>query len=156
MIILVITLFLPFFYNSGVASIYEYIEKRFGSKSRSVIALVFLVTQAFGSAAVLYATALVLQFITGIDVTTAIVVITLIALVYTSLGGISAVIWTDVIQAGILLVGSVIIFVALIGELPQPLLDYPESIEVRRTHRWPENGYCPGSGKRQSGLAFLL
>lgn len=120
-IFLVITLFLPFFFNSGVASIYDYQERRFGPTARSVISIIFLVSQALTSAAVLYATALVLQFITGIDVVTAIAIVTVIALIYTAMGGIAAVIWTDVIQAGILLAGAVIIFFALLQEMPQSL-----------------------------------
>ena len=122
-ILIVITFFLPFFYNSGVASIYEYQERRFGPASRSVMSSIFLVSQALTSAAILYATALVLEFITGIDVVTAIVVVSIIALVYTMMGGITAVIWTDVIQAGVLFVGAMIIFVALLGELPKPLFE---------------------------------
>ena len=51
-IFLVITYFLPFFYNSGVASIYDYQEQRFGKTSRAVISIIFLVTQALTSAAV--------------------------------------------------------------------------------------------------------
>ncbi len=122
-IIAVITLFLPFFYNSGVASIYEYQERRFGAKSRSVISAIFLVSQAFSSAAILYATSLVLEFITGIDVITAIVIVTIIALVYTWMGGITAVIWTDVIQAVILFLGAGIICYALLTQLPGSLHD---------------------------------
>jgi len=117
-IILVITLFLPFFYNSGVASIYEYQERRFGSKSRSIISGIFLVSHSFGVAAILYATSLVLEFITGLDVVYAIFIVTVIALAYTIMGGITAVIWTDLIQAVILLVGAVIICVGLVNELP--------------------------------------
>ncbi len=120
-VFLVVTLFLPFFFNSGVASIYDYMERRFGATSRAVISGVFLVSQALTSAAILYATSLVIQFITGIDVKTAIVIVTLIALIYTMMGGITAVIWTDVIQAGVLFVGAFIIFFALIGQMPAPL-----------------------------------
>ena len=120
-IVLVITLFLPFFYNSGCASIYEYQERRFGASSRSVISAVFLVSHGFGTAAILYATSLVLNFITGMDVTTAIVIVTVIALIYTTMGGITAVIWTDVIQAVVLLAGAGIVFYALVNQLPAPL-----------------------------------
>lgn len=120
-IFFVVTFFLPFFFNSGVASIYEYQEKRFGPAARSVMSSVFLVSQSLTSAAVLYATSLVLEFITGLSVEYCIVVVTIIALIYTSLGGIAAVIWTDVIQAGILFVGAFIILFALLGELPMPL-----------------------------------
>ena len=62
------------------------------------------------SAAVLYATSVVLSFITGIDVILAIVIITVIALIYTIMGGITAVIWTDVIQSLVLFAGAGIIF----------------------------------------------
>ena len=82
-IFIVITIFLPFFWNSGVASIYEYQERRFGPTSRAVISAIFLVSQGLTSAAILYATSLVLEFITGIDVVHAIVIVTMIALIYT-------------------------------------------------------------------------
>lgn len=117
----VATFFLPFFFNSGVASIYEYQERRFGTTSRTVISSIFLVSQALTSAAVLYATALVLEFITGVQVEYAIVIVTVIALIYTAMGGITAVIWTDVIQAAILLTGGGIICYALMTRLPMPL-----------------------------------
>lgn len=121
-IFIVVTLFLPFFYNSGVASIYDYQEKRFGKKARSVMSIIFMMTQTLSSAAVLYATALVLSFITGIEINFAIVVITVVALAYTLMGGISAVIWTDVIQSVILMIGAGIIFYFLLMDLPQPLM----------------------------------
>ncbi|MEM9992160.1 MAG: hypothetical protein AAF738_10375, partial [Bacteroidota bacterium] len=102
-IFIVITYFLPFFYNSKVVSIYDYQEKRFGAKARTVISLAFLITQALGSAAILYGTALVLSFITGFGVIPCILAIVAIALIYTMMGGMEAVIWTDVIQAVILI-----------------------------------------------------
>ncbi|MDH3578070.1 MAG: sodium/solute symporter [Gammaproteobacteria bacterium] len=117
----VITLFLPFFFNSGVASIYDYMEDRFGPTSRLVISSVFLISQALTSAAILYATSLVIEFITGIDVKTAIVIVTVVALIYTMMGGITAVIWTDVIQAGVLFVGAFIILFALLDSMPMPI-----------------------------------
>lgn len=104
MIFAVITLFLPFFYNSGVASIYDYQERRFGPRARALISSIWLVLQTMTSAAILYATSLVLEFITGIDVVHAIVIVTVIPLIYTALGGITTVIWTDVAQAAILLI----------------------------------------------------
>ena len=122
-IFIVITFFLPFFYNSGVASIYEYQEKRFGPASRSIMSGIFLISQALTSAAILYATSLVLQFITGIDVIAAIIIVSIIALIYTIMGGIAAVIWTDVIQAGVLLVGTIVILFAIISELPVPVVE---------------------------------
>lgn len=127
-IVLVITLFLPFFYNSGVASIYDYMERRFGTTSRVVISGVFLISQAITSATVLYATSLVIEFITGIDVRQAIVIVTIVALIYTMLGGITAVIWTDVVQAGILFFGAFIIVYGLMTNLPMPFGEFMSSL----------------------------
>ncbi|MGI9233022.1 MAG: sodium:solute symporter family transporter [Woeseiaceae bacterium] len=120
-VFVVITVFLPFFFNSGVASIYDYMERRFGPTSRVVISSVFLISQALTSAAILYATSLVIEFITGVDVKTAIVIVTVVALIYTMMGGITAVIWTDVIQAGVLFVGAFIILFALLDTMPMPI-----------------------------------
>lgn len=75
------------------------------------------------SAAVLYATSIVLSFITGIPEITAIFIVTIIALIYTVMGGITAVIWTDVIQSGILFLGAGIIMYALIDTSTTPVME---------------------------------
>ncbi len=122
-IVLVITFFLPFFYLSGVPSIYDYQERRFGPAARSVAALVFLITQALSTGAILYATALVLRFMTGLEIWQGVLLITVMALAYTTLGGMLAVIWTDVFQAVVLLAGALVILVALLAAAPQPPLE---------------------------------
>jgi SSS family solute:Na+ symporter len=122
-IVLVITFFLPFFYLSGVASIYDYQEKRFGHRSRAVISIIFLVTQALSTAAILYATALVLRYMTGLELWQSILVITALALAYTAMGGMLAVIWTDVFQAFVLLGGALVILWALLDAAPAPVMD---------------------------------
>lgn len=113
-IMAVIIFFFPFFYNAGVASIYEYQERRFGKRARALISTIWTLSQIMSSAAILYATSLVLSFITGVPVVWAILIVTVIALVYTMLGGITAVIWTDVIQSVILFAGAGIIMYALL------------------------------------------
>ncbi len=131
----VVSVFLPFFYNSGVASIYDYMEKRFGATSRIVVSVVFLLSQALTSAAVLYATALVVQFVTGVDVKVAIVLMSVIALLYTFMGGTVAVIWTDVFQASVLFVGAFVIFFSLLHQLPVPLVDFLHQLKgMGKTH----------------------
>jgi SSS family solute:Na+ symporter len=122
-IVIVITLFLPIFYLAGVPSIYDYQERRFGPAARSVASLIFMVTQALSTAAILYATALVLRFMTGMEVWQAILLVTAMALAYTTLGGMLAVIWTDVFQAIVLLVGAIAILVALLAAAPQPPME---------------------------------
>ena len=118
----VVSVFLPFFYNSGVASIFDYLERRFGRTTRSLMSAVFLFGNIAYSGIMLYTTALVIQFITGIDALPAILVVASVALIYTTLGGITAVIWTDVAQTVILLGGAVIVFCLLVASLPGGLL----------------------------------
>ena len=120
-IFVVVTVFLPFFYRSGVASIFDYLEHRFGLTSRTVMSAVFLFGNIAYSGIMLYTTALVLEFITGIGVVDAILIVAVVAVTYTMLGGISAVIWTDVIQASILFIGAVLTAFLLIGALPESL-----------------------------------
>ena len=128
-IILVMALFLPFFMQTGVVSIYEYQEKRFGKASRTTISIIFLVTQLLSSAAVLVASSFVIAYITGVSVLTSIVIVSIITLIYTSLGGITAVIWTDVLQSAIFLIGGIFVLVALLGEIPEPLSEVLSSLK---------------------------
>jgi solute:Na+ symporter, SSS family len=111
----VVVFFLPFFFNSGVASIYEYLERRFGRKSRSMMSLLFLVTTSITTATILTATAIVVTYVTGIDARVAIVALAAVVLVYTLMGGMNAVIWTDVLQGVILFVGAGIVLAYVVG-----------------------------------------
>ncbi len=120
-VVIVMSFFLPFFFNSDVASIYEYQEKRFGPTSRIIMSIVFFISQAMSSAAILYGTALVIAYITGISVVYCIIIVTLVALLYTVMGGITAVIWTDVLQALMLLGGGIIVIYQLMHKMPIPL-----------------------------------
>jgi SSS family solute:Na+ symporter len=118
-IFVVVIFFLPFFFNSGVASIYEYFERRFGRTSRLVMSVIFMLTQSIGSASIITATAIVATFITGVDPKLAIIIITLVVLAYTLMGGMNAVIWTDVLQGVILFIGAgVVLFYLLVSTSP--------------------------------------
>jgi len=128
-IFVVITIFLPFFYRSGVASIFDYLERRFGLASRTIMSGVFLFGNIAYSGIMLYTTALVLEFITGVDVVTAIMIVAVVAVTYTMLGGIAAVIWTDLIQTAILFTGAIITLVLLVGELPEGFLGTLQSLK---------------------------
>lgn len=129
-IFIVATVFLPFFYRSGVASIFDYLERRFGLTSRTVMSAVFLFGNIAYSGIMLYTTALVLEFITGIDVVTAIMIVATVAVAYTMMGGLSAVIWTDVIQSGILFIGVLVTLVLLVGALPDGFFGTLEALKT--------------------------
>ncbi len=116
-IFVVVAVFLPFFFNSGVASIYEYLERRFGRSSRTVMSLLFLLTQSITAASILTATAVVITFVTGMDPLHAVFLMTGIVVVYTLMGGMNAVIWTDVLQGVILFIGAGIVLFCLLSEV---------------------------------------
>ncbi|MEE4292878.1 MAG: sodium/solute symporter [Xanthomonadales bacterium] len=130
-IFVVVTVFLPFFYRSGVASIFDYLERRFGLTSRTVMSSVFLLGNVLYSGIMLYTTALVLEFITGIPVIDAILVVAVVAVTYTMLGGIAAVIWTDLVQSIILFLGALITVFLLVGELPGGLLATLQELKLQ-------------------------
>src|SRR5213083_818032 len=124
--ILVSFIFIKPYYDYKVYSIYEYLTTRFGVPTKNAASAVFLFTRLLASGARLYVAAIALalgyEMVRGVrpDQTEtlfiyigAIVVIVLLTAIYTTLGGIKAVIWTDVIQASIM-IGSALIAVGLL------------------------------------------
>ena len=95
MIILAVTL-VPFFYNSGVYTAYEYLERRFDSKTRSFTSFLFLMSRGMSCGAVISAPAVVLSLVLGWDLTATALAIAVPAVIYTMFGGVQAVTWTDV------------------------------------------------------------
>ena len=106
--VILMTTFVPFFYNTKVVSIYEYLEKRFGSKSRTLMALIFLLSRGLQTAVVMYGPALALSMITGADPKIAILIMGVFVIAYTVFGGIAAVIWTDVVQMFVIWIGVIL------------------------------------------------
>ncbi|HYN06435.1 MAG TPA: sodium:solute symporter [Vicinamibacterales bacterium] len=117
MIILSLTL-VPFFYQSGVYTAYEYLERRFDAKTRSFTSLLFLISRGMSCGAVVSAPAVVLSLIIGIDLTATSLLITLPAVVYTMFGGVQAVTWTDVKIMYLVVAGLVAVVVAAILGFP--------------------------------------
>ncbi len=109
-----VVFFIPVFYRMGFTSIYEYLEHRFGIYARTINSVVFILVQCISSGVILYAIALILIQILPISIVEAIVYITLFTACYTYAGGISTVIWTDMLQSAVLIAGSVAIFVLLL------------------------------------------
>ena len=93
-----VTIFTPVLYNLKLTSVYEYIELRLGKSTRIVTVIAFLMNSLIQVSSMVFIPALVLQRFTGIDITLIIPVIVIIAIIYTLMGGIKAVIWTDAIQ----------------------------------------------------------
>ncbi len=108
---------LPMFRVLRLVSVYEYIEMRFGPATRTLLSVIFQLTRAFGTGITVYGIALVMQLAIGIPFAMAVVLLAVITIVYDMLGGIRAVIWSDVIQMGVLVLGIVFAGAALIGQL---------------------------------------
>ncbi len=99
---------LPRLYKAGVVSIYEYLERRFGRSTRLLISIVFQISRSFGTAIMVYAVSLILMSILDIPFWQTILVIGVITLIYSYQGGMKAVVYGDMIQMIILLIGIVI------------------------------------------------
>ena len=106
--------FVPFYRKSGEISAYHHLEKRFGPWARSYALVCYLLTQLARMGAILFGVAIGLNALTGWSMPTIIIGAGVAVTFYTLLGGIEAVIWTDVIQSIVLLVGAVAIAVLLV------------------------------------------
>ncbi|WP_339367141.1 sodium:solute symporter family transporter, partial [Picosynechococcus sp. PCC 7002] len=102
---LVIALLLPFFVRLNLTTAYEYLEKRFDAKTRSLGSLCFLLFVIARLGGLLYAASLVVATVTDIPISIAILLVGLVSIVYTVAGGITAVVWTDVLQFAMIFVG---------------------------------------------------
>src|SRR5438093_929291 len=109
MVVLCLT-FVPFFYRANVFTAYEYLERRFDAKTRSLTSLLFLLSRGLSVSIVLYAPSIVLGEIFGWSEVTTVLVMGLSTILYTTLGGNKAVIMVDARQMILMFAG---IFVAL-------------------------------------------
>ena len=104
-LVCVIWVIVPLFRKVIRLSTYEYFERRFGVFARMYSSIAFILTHFSKMGTVLYLVSLALATLTGLDVTTYILMLSIIIILLTLLGGIEAVIWMDVIQ-GFLLIGG--------------------------------------------------
>ncbi|MGH7491341.1 MAG: sodium:solute symporter [bacterium] len=120
-------LFIKPYYQYRVYTVYEFLQKRFGAVSRTAGSFIFLVTRVMASGVRVYIAAVVLvvawKFLTGASPTLvqyalAITIMTVVTAVYTMLGGIKAVIWTDLIQACIMFGGALFALFSIVYLIP--------------------------------------
>jgi solute:Na+ symporter, SSS family len=117
MVILSVTL-VPFFYRSGVYTAYEYLERRFDVKTRTLASLLFLFGRSMSTGAIISAPAVILSIMFHWNLTLTILAIGGPTILYTMLGGVQAVTWTDVKQMAIVVGGLVCAVLFLIIGLP--------------------------------------
>ena len=122
--VIVVVLFIPFFHKiTGLTTAYEYLEERFDLKTRLLGSTMFMLATLLRGGALLYGASLLFSEIVPTDllpglpgVEEAVIIFGIIAIIYTVMGGISAVIWTDVIQFAIMSLGVIAsMFVVVYG-----------------------------------------
>ena len=110
--------FIPFYRSSGGVSAYTHLEHRFGVWARTYAVVCFLLTQLARMGSIFFGIALTLQALTGYDLATIMWIMGICIIFYTVLGGMEAVIWTEVVQAVIKTAGAIIILILIIRDMP--------------------------------------
>ena len=110
--------FAPLYRSTSDISAYAYLERRFGYWARAYAMIFYLLTQLARMGTILYLVALALQGLTGWNIQLVIIVAGVLVTFYTMVGGIEAVIWTDVVQAIILSIGAVVSAIVLVAGIP--------------------------------------
>lgn len=110
--------FVPFYRATGEISAYTHLEHRFGTWARTYAVVCFLLTQLARMGSIFFGIALSLQALTGYSMQIIMVVMGVSIIIYTVLGGIEAVIWTEVVQAIIKTLGALLILYLVIKGIP--------------------------------------
>ncbi|XP_036306173.1 sodium/iodide cotransporter isoform X3 [Pipistrellus kuhlii] len=103
--------YLPVFYRLGLTSTYQYLELRFSRAVRLCGTLQYLMATVLYTGIVIYAPALILNQVTGLDIWGSLLSTGIICTLYTTVGGMKAVIWTDVFQVVVMLAGFWVVLV---------------------------------------------
>ena len=110
----VIRFYLPFFRKLNLTSAYEYLEVRFNLGCRLFASAAFILFMVARTAVVAYLPSVAIAAVTGLDVNLAIVIVTLVTVVYCAVGGVEAVVWSDFVQSVILIGSTVAIYAYLV------------------------------------------
>src|SRR5213593_3261596 len=110
-------LFIPAFYRYDCTTIYEFLRHRFGPASQVTGSIFFFITRLLGSGVRLMAAALAVAVLVGWPLWATITLFTIVSIAYIALGGVKAVIWTNVFQAGTFLVGGALTVAFLVWRI---------------------------------------
>ena len=110
-------LFVPFYRNGEAISAYSHLEERFGAWARTYAMVCFIMTQLARMGTIFYGLALTINALTGIQMEGIILVSGFVIICYTVLGGMEAVIWTEVIQAILKTLGALLILVIITSQI---------------------------------------
>jgi cyclically-permuted mutarotase family protein len=111
---IIIYLFIPVFRKMNISTAYEYLERRFNVVLRVIGSISFILFQIGRMAVVLFLPAIAINVVTGIDIYICILSMGILSLLYTLMGGIEAVIWTDALQVVVLMGGAILCLILMI------------------------------------------
>lgn len=111
--------FVPFYRNQGSVSAYSFLEERFGTWARLYASACYLLTQIARMGSILFLLALPMNLLMGWNIQLVIIFTSIAIIVYSMLGGIKAVIWTEAIQGFILIGGALICLIVLLFSMPE-------------------------------------
>jgi Na+/proline symporter len=131
MVILCVTL-VPFFYRAGVYTAYQYLEKRFDGRTRTLTSLLFLISRGLSVGVTLYAPSLVLSVVLGWSEPATILLMGSTTIAYVVYGGNKSVIWTDVVQMILIWVGVFVCVGVAISQLP-PAFGLRDALALAQT-----------------------
>ena len=144
MVILCITV-VPFFYRAKVYTAYEYLERRFDAKTRSLTSFLFLISRGLGVGVVIAAPSVILSIVLGWSEIATIFLIGMSTTFYTMVGGVQAVTWTDVKQMVVIFFGLFVVLFVVVSQFPAQVsltdglflagtLGKLQTIEIGRAH----------------------
>jgi SSS family transporter len=122
MVILGVTL-VPFLHGAKVFTAYEYLERRFDARTRSLTAFLFLLSRGMAAGTIIAAPAVVFSTIFGWNLAWSVALIGVPTVIYTMIGGVQAVTWADVKQMVLIVAALVAVVVVLVVKLPVPADD---------------------------------
>lgn len=129
--ILLASIFIPVFYRLKVTTVYELLGDRFGPITRTTGSIFFIFSRILASGVRLAGCAIAVSVFFQLGLKTAILLIALFAVLYTSAGGIKAVIWTDILQLSLFLIGALVSIGFIWSALPE---GFEQFIEIGNAH----------------------
>ena len=131
-VVIVCLIFIPIYHKLKVYTAYEFLEKRFDLKTRSLTAILFLIQESLSAGITIFAPSIILSTVLGWNLIWTNIIIGLLVIIYTVSGGTKAVNYTQKYQMGIILIGLIIVFVTVINLFPENISF--KAIEIASTN----------------------
>lgn len=115
---IIMFIFIPFFRKMDITTAYQYLEIRFNPLIRVICSLAFIIFQVGRMGVVLFLPAIAINIVTGFNIFLCIALMGIFSILYTRMGGIEAVVWTDALQVVILLGGAIFAIFHIVAQIP--------------------------------------